>query len=370
MSGLAQKKKKTSFAARSGGKTTPIGGKKKGNGRSAPARRKKGLNWPVIVAAGVLLATYAIVVLFNGFHWPGWQEGWDDLKDSARTLLQAVQSAFGQLEADTPDGLVLDPPAGGEVRVHFIDVGQGDCILIEGSGESVLIDAGENDQGDEVLGYLSAAGIEDIDLAVGTHPHSDHIGGMDTVLEGITVGRLMLSDVPDSIVPTTRTYLDLLDAAEETGTEMFYGYPGDQVSICGGTLTVLGPVEDYDDLNDESLVIRFDYGESSFLFTGDMESGAEEDLLASGADIGADVLKVGHHGSNTSSSEEFLRAVGPEIAVIECGEGNDYGHPHLEVLERLEAVSAAVYRTDLDGSVVVTADGSGNYDVSTAEGRP
>ena len=370
MSGLAQKKKKTSFAARSGGKTTPIGGKKKGNGRSAPARRKKGLNWSVIVAAGVLLATYAIVVLFNGFHWPGWQEGWDDLKDSARTLLQAVQSAFGQLEADTPDGLVLDPPAGGEVRVHFIDVGQGDCILIEGSGESVLIDAGENDQGDEVLGYLSAAGIEDIDLAVGTHPHSDHIGGMDTVLEGITVGRLMLSDVPDSIVPTTRTYLDLLDAAEETGTEMFYGYPGDQVSICGGTLTVLGPVEDYDDLNDESLVIRFDYGESSFLFTGDEESGAEEDLLASGTDIGADVLKVGHHGSNTSSSEEFLRAVGPEIAVIECGEGNDYGHPHLEVLERLEAVSAAVYRTDLDGSVVVTADGSGNYDVSTAEGRP
>ena len=103
---------------------------------------------------------------------------------------------------------------------------------------------------------------------------------------------------------------------------------------------------------------------------GDEESGAEEDLLASGADIGADVLKVGHHGSDTSSSEEFLRAVGPEIAVIECGEGNDYGHPHLEVLERLEAVSAAVYRTDLDGSVVVTADGSGNYDISTAEGRP
>lgn len=241
--------------------------------------------------------------------------------------------------------------------MHFIDVGQGDCILIEGSGESVLIDAGENDQGDEVLGYLSAAGIEDIDLAVGTHPHSDHIGGMDTVLEGITVGRLMLSDVPDSIVPTTRTYLDLLDAAEETGTEMFYGYPGDQVSICGGTLTVLGPVEDYDDLNDESMVIRFDYGESSFLFTGDEESGAEEDLLASGADIGA-----GRPESRTPRLQHlFLGRIPP---------GGRPGNRRHRVRggERLRpsppggagtaggGFGRRSTGTDLDGSVVVTAD--------------
>ena len=346
-------RKKISFSARTGGK-----------------RRKKGVNWPVILSAGVLCAAYLIVVLFNGFDWPGWQEGWGDLKNSAKILLEAVEAAFGQLEDSTPDGLVLDPPAGGEVRVHFIDVGQGDCILIEGGGEAVLIDAGENDKGDEVLGYLDSIGVDKIDLAAGTHPHSDHIGGMDTVLEGMPAGRLMLSDVPDSIVPTTRTYLDLLDAAEAADVEMFYGYPGDQIAVCGGVLSVLGPVEDYGDLNNESLVLRFDYGESSFLFTGDQEADAEEDLLASGADVDADILKAGHHGSGTSSSEEFLAAVSPQAAVIECGEGNEYGHPHLEVLERLEALPAKVYRTDLDGSVVVTTGGDGNYRFETAEGRP
>ena len=357
---MSGRKKKTSYAARSGGKTRPLG-----SGRST--RRKKGFNWSVIVAAGVLLATYLIVVLFNGFHWSGWTDGWNDLKDSAEKLYQTVQSAFQQAEASTPDDLVLDPPAGSEVRVHFIDVGQGDSMLIEGNGQSVLIDAGENDQGDEVLGYLMAAGIEKIDLAVGTHPHSDHIGGMDTVLEGTKVGKLLLPDVPDSLVPTTRTYLDLLDAAESTETEMVYGYPGDSFSICGGKLSVLGPVKDCDNLNDESLVLRFDYGDSSFLFTGDQESDAEEDVLASGADVDVDVLKVGHHGSNTSSSESFLAAVSPEIAVIQCGEGNEYGHPHLETLERLEAQNVTVYRTDLSGSSVITADGSGNYQVSTEE---
>ena len=132
-------------------------------------------------------------------------------------------------------------------------------------------------------------------------------------------------------------------------------------------MSVLGPVKDYDNLNDESLVLRFDYGDSSFLFTGDQESDAEEDVLASGADVDVDVLKVGHHGSNTSSSESFLAAVSPEIAVIQCGEGNEYGHPHLETLERLEAQNVTVYRTDLSGSIVITADGSGNYQVSTEE---
>lgn len=366
----ANKKKTTSYAARSGGKTTPIG---KSSPKGSPLKKatrpsggkKNGkLNWAFIVAGAILLSAYMIVVLFNGFDWSGWDNGITDLKDSVSGVVNSVESAWNEVKeahGSSPDDLELDmpgaSPAEGEVRVHFIDVGQGDSMLIEGSGESVLIDAGENDKGDEVLAYLAQAGIKKLDFAIGTHPHSDHIGGMDTVIEGIPVGKLLMPDVPDSIVPTTRTYLSMLDAAEEQGTEIFFAYPGDTYTVCGGILSVLGPVEDYKDLNNESLVMRFDFGETAFLFTGDQEADAEEDLLASGVEVSADVLKIGHHGSSTSTSKAFFDAVSPSIAVIECGEGNDYGHPHRETRELLEKAGIEAYRTDLNGNIVVSSDG-------------
>lgn len=366
----ANKKKTTSYAARSGGKTAPIG---KSSPKGSPlkkatrpsGRKKNGkLNWAFIVAGAILLSAYMIVVLFNGFDWSGWDNGITDLKDSVSGVVNSVESAWNEVKeahGSSPDDLELDmpgaSPAEGEVRVHFIDVGQGDSMLIEGSGESVLIDAGENDKGDEVLAYLAQAGIKKLDFAIGTHPHSDHIGGMDTVIEGIPVGKLLMPDVPDSIVPTTRTYLSMLDAAEEQGTEIFFAYPGDTYTVCGGILSVLGPVEDYKDLNNESLVMRFDFGETAFLFTGDQEADAEEDLLASGVEVSADVLKIGHHGSSTSTSKAFFDAVSPSIAVIECGEGNDYGHPHRETRELLEKAGIEAYRTDLNGNIVVSSDG-------------
>ena len=318
------------------------GGSGRSSGRSSNRGRKKGVNWSFVIAGAILLSTYLIVVLFNGTDWQGWNESLDDLRetfagaaDTVKETLKKADSEFGS--SSSPDDLTLDLPGSGTVSVHFIDVGQGDSILVSGSGQNVLIDAGENDQGETVLSYLAEQEVGSIDLAVGTHPHSDHIGGMDTVIEGITVKELLMPDVPDSIVPTTRTYLSLLSAAEKEGTEMLYGYLGDSFSLCGGTFTVLGPTADYKDLNNDS-----------------------------DAKLSADVLKVGHHGSRTSTSKAFLSAVDPQIAVIECGTGNDYGHPHTEVMDRLEQADITVYRTDLDGNIVITTGGKhGDLKVKT-----
>lgn len=313
------------------------------------------LNWPVIIAFAVLLSIYLIVSLFNGRDLGQWKDGWDELQGNVSSSVAGLSGELsGSSESESTPAMA---DLADTVRVHFIDVGQGDSMLIEGDGQAVLIDAGENDKGEIVTAYLKGAGVEQLDIAVGTHPHSDHIGGLDVVIENIPVTEVWMPELPDSIVPTTRTYEDLLDAIDAADTQDYIVGPGDSAQICGGTLEVLGPVASYTDLNDMSLVIRFTYGEKSFLFTGDMEKTAEADLLAAGTDLDADVLKMGHHGSSTSSGSAFVDAVSPDIYVIEVGEGNDYGHPHKETLALLEERSAEVWRTDLNGHIVMTTDG-------------
>lgn len=329
--------------------------------RSASRSRKSGrksvkmppLNLSLVVAVALVVSVYVIVTLFNGRGTDLWKESWQDLVARLTSFSVSDLPTGGS----APDGNTVPAPSG-EVRVHFIDVGQGDSILVEGNGEAFLIDAGENNQGDTVAGYLTAAGVDELQLAIGTHPHSDHIGGLDVVLEEIPTSTLWMPGLPDSMIPTTKTYNDLLDAMEATGTEGVLAGPGDTLEICGGLLQVLGPLTDYDDLNDMSLVTRFTYGDTSFLFTGDMEQGPEGDLLEAGVDVSADLLKMGHHGSSTSSSRAFVEAVDPEVFVITVGEGNSYGHPHKETLSLLDSLDAEVWRTDLNGSIVVTTDGS------------
>lgn len=244
------------------------------------------------------------------------------------------------------------------VSVHFLNVGQSESILIVAPEKTVLIDAGENDSGAYILDYFKQVGTEKLDLAIGTHPHADHIGGMDDVINHIPVGEYWMSEIPDAIVPTTKTFTDLLDALENNAVTTRFAAPGDHYDLGGGAvLTVLGPVRAYADLNNISLVCRLQVDGISFLFTGDMEKDAEKDLLAENIHLKSDVLSIGHHGSNTSSTKEFLSAVSPSVAVISCGLGNRYGHPHEKVLERLGNTSAALYRTDLHGWVVVSTDG-------------
>ncbi len=241
------------------------------------------------------------------------------------------------------------------LTVSFIDIGQGDSILLQCKDESMLIDAGENDKGDTVVNYLESHNATKLKYAVGTHPHSDHIGGMDTVLKNIKTNTLICPKVTYN----TKTWKDVETEAKSQNTKIEYANTGQKYSLGDATFTIISPKKNhiYSDCNNYSVVIKAEYGENSFLFTGDAEKLVEDEILESNYDIKADVLKVGHHGSSTSTSEKFLNKVSPKYAVISCGVNNEYGHPHKETLEKLKERNIKTYRTDLDGTVVAQSDG-------------
>ena len=240
------------------------------------------------------------------------------------------------------------PAADGAMTVHFIDVGQGDSLLAESDGHFLLVDAGENDQGDTVIAYLREAGVTSLDYVIGTHPHSDHIGGLDDVIRAFDVKAVILPPVAH----TTKTFEDVLDAVQEKNLTLTQPKPGDSYALGDAAFTILAPQADYgDDLNNWSVGIRLACAEGALVACGDAEAQAEEGIAASGLPPSADVLKVGHHGSSTSTSNAFLQAVSPAWAVISCGEGNSYGHPHEETLKKLEDAGVSVLRTDLLGDI-------------------
>lgn len=248
-----------------------------------------------------------------------------------------------------------DPgPAEGTLEVHYIDVGQADSALLLCGGESMLIDGGNVADSDLVVAYLADQGVEELDYVVCTHAHEDHVGGLAGALSQYPAGEV-LSPVTEY---DSQAFGNFLKYTQEQGLSLTVPEPGDTWTVGTAAVTVLGPVQDYDDTNNTSIVLRVDFGETSFLFTGDMERTAEEDLLESGAWLEADVLKVGHHGSDTSTSYPFLREVDPDYTVISVGENNDYGHPSEDTLSRLRDDDVTVYRTDLQGDVVCTSDGT------------
>ena len=245
--------------------------------------------------------------------------------------------------------------SGSDLKVHFIDVGQGDSTLIEKDGHFMLIDAGERDQGPTVVSYLKEQGVKKLDYVIGTHPHSDHIGGLEAVIKAFDVDKIIMPQKAH----TTKLYERLLNTIDEKKLKITLPKIGEVYELGDSSFQILGPNRDYgDNLNNWSVGIRLDYGKTSFAFFGDAEKGAEDDMLANGFSLKADVLKVSHHGSSTSSSGPFLDQVSPEYAVISCGKDNDYGHPHKETMEALQKRNITVFRTDQLGSILAVSDGS------------
>lgn len=242
----------------------------------------------------------------------------------------------------------------GTMEVHFIDVGQGDATFIDAGGHAMLIDAGENNRGEEVCSYLKNEGVTELEYVVGTHPDSDHIGGLDDILYEMSCDEIIMPEVESD----TKTYEEVVDAVDETSLEWIYPKVGEQYSLGEATFTIVAPNEDYgEDKNDWSVGILLQYGKNRFLFTGDAEEKSESDMLENGIDLSADVYKASHHGSKTGSSQKFLEAVHPSVAVISCGEDNEYGHPGASTLQHFRQDGIKVYRTDEQGTIVASSDG-------------
>ena len=240
------------------------------------------------------------------------------------------------------------------LTVRFLDVGQADAAILECGGEVMMIDGGGRADSSLIYSVLSnTLGIAHIDCMIATHPHEDHVGGLSAALNACSVGRIY-SPVKrwDS-----KTFSSFVKYAQEQGLELTAPEAGDSFAFGDAQVQFLSPARRYGNTNDCSIVVRIVHGDNAFLFTGDAEWDAEHDMAASGYDLSADVLKVGHHGSDTSSSYVFLREVMPSYAVISCGAGNAYGHPAESVLSRLKDTGAEVLRTDWHGNIVCVSDG-------------
>ena len=275
---------------------------------------------------------------------------------NSSSVVEQVESNNPIFENNKPSDDVSEILSESLLKVHYINVGQGDSSFVElPNGETILIDAGIPSQGYVVTNYIKGLGYTDIDYVVATHPHNDHIGGLPTVLESFKVGKFYMPNKEH----TSNIFMTMLTAVQSTGCKAVYAKSGLSV-IDEDNLKVnfVAPVSSgYSDLNNYSAVLRISFGKSSFLFTGDAEDVVESELIASGQTLKADVLKVGHHGSGYSSTTSFLKAVKPKYAIISVGR-NSYGHPTVEAMTRMVNAGAEVYRTDEVGTIIITTDGN------------
>jgi len=294
--------------------------------------------FPVIISALVVAVLFSALVTYHP------QLGWN-----------RVYRAFGLIEPDTDRG-----------EVHFIDVGQGDSILLCSASSFTLVDGGPRAKQVETLDYIRARGITRLDAVFATHLHEDHIGGLAAILAEISARTVYLVQGAPGSEKDTKTYQNLMKVIAAQGLSVVKPEPGTRFALDRFDLEILAPLTEFSsDENNNSIVIRAEYGKISFLLTGDAEKESEAAMLQSGRTLSATVLKMGHHGSKTSTTEAFLAAVRPLYAVISCGRNNAYGHPNDDVVARVEKAGARIYRTDVNGTVVVFTDGE-QVEVKTA----
>ncbi len=258
-----------------------------------------------------------------------------------------------------------------KATVHFIDVGQGDCELIICDGHSILIDAGEKIKGSSVVKYLKNCGVKKLDYVIASHAHTDHFGGLLNVLDYFEVGKIIMPKISKKLTPTNLTYKNFLEKIKNKKIPVLKAKMGDSYGLGEGKLKIIGPIrEDYEKLNDTSVGALFSYNGVSFLFCGDMEREAEEDVLKSGQNVKADVFKLNHHGSKTSNANKFIEAIKPRFCVLEVGKYNNYGHPHKKVLNTLKNNGVKkVFRTDKNGNIMFYVENKKLYYKVDKEGR-
>lgn len=276
-----------------------------------------------------------------------------------RLILKVLMSLFIVSLIGCTDGKennnVVSTEINGVIEIDYFDVGQGDSALIQVNGKSMLIDAGTNDTEDTLVQMIKDEGIKKLDYVIGTHPHEDHIGGLDKVIDNFEVGEIIMPEVKN----TTKTFESVLKSAAKKEKKIKKAKPGIEIDLGEGTnVEVFSPGKDkYKELNNYSPIMKITYGENSFLFTGDAEKEVEKEVINNGYNLKSDVIKVGHHGSTTSTTEEFLNLVNPEIAVISVSKENTYGHPEKKILDRLKNKNIKILRTDEIGSIEIISDG-------------
>lgn len=278
-----------------------------------------------------------------------------ETEEAVPVLSDAVLSTSEDEQAENSDSQTKenDTTVNSQMEVHFIDVGQGDATLIKCGGQAMLIDTGDDTKGTAIWNYLRKQGVEKLDYLVLTHPDSDHIGGAPVILTKFDVDNVFVSNYKKD----TMAYYKLVQTLDDQLIQAVTPATGTSYTLGNATFQILAPVNTYSNANDSSIALMVKHGENTFLFTGDAEIQAEADMLVNGNSVDADVYHVGHHGSSSASSVNFLNAVSPSYAVISCADDNEYGHPHAEVLNNLRAMGVKLFRTDEQGSVIAFSNG-------------